>query len=183
MPSPPPDGVQRLFFALWPGALTRAALARAAVGCVRGAGGRAVPPDNLHVTLAFLGAVDPERRAYLERQAGAIVVPPFTLTIDRAGYWPHNRVLWLGSSTVPSALAGLAAALARVCGACGLELERRPFQVHMTVMRRAARAPCHGPVEPVVWPVDGFALVCSDIRADRTRYRVVRTWPAAGGPQ
>jgi 2'-5' RNA ligase len=55
----------RMFFALWPDAAARAALAGLAAEVVRGGGGRAPAAANLHLTLAFVGAVAPERREAL----------------------------------------------------------------------------------------------------------------------
>ena len=49
----------RLFFALWPPAETAAALARWA----KGLEGRAIPAEKIHLTLAFLGGVAPDRAA------------------------------------------------------------------------------------------------------------------------
>ncbi len=47
----------RLFFALWPDPPTRTALAMLVDGLPL-VGGRRVPAENLHLTLAFLGNVD-----------------------------------------------------------------------------------------------------------------------------
>ena len=54
---PPRAPARRLFFALWATAEERRALSAAAAAAVGTSGGRAVPEENLHVTLAFLGQV------------------------------------------------------------------------------------------------------------------------------
>ena len=54
-------GVRRLFFAFWPDEMERQRLVQATAGAAGMSGGRLVPAESLHVTLAFLGSV-PERR-------------------------------------------------------------------------------------------------------------------------
>ena len=48
-------GTQRLFLALWPDPATAAALAVLARDVAEHAHGKATPPENIHLTLAFLG--------------------------------------------------------------------------------------------------------------------------------
>ena len=47
----------RLFFAFWPEPFQQVALAEATRGVAERSGGQPVPPENLHVTLVFLGSV------------------------------------------------------------------------------------------------------------------------------
>src|SRR5690606_6154262 len=49
---------KRIFFALWPDDETRDAISRATSRVVSLSGGRATAKRNLHITVAFLGAVD-----------------------------------------------------------------------------------------------------------------------------
>ncbi|MDH5265059.1 MAG: RNA 2',3'-cyclic phosphodiesterase, partial [Betaproteobacteria bacterium] len=65
----------RLFFALWPDAAARAALADLARATANRYGGRAVPAANLHLTLVFLGEVDPARIAALRRAVDGLASP------------------------------------------------------------------------------------------------------------
>ena len=51
----------RVFFALWPDADARVALAALAREIAARTKGRAPPAANLHMTLAFIGEVPPER--------------------------------------------------------------------------------------------------------------------------
>ena len=166
---------QRLFFALWPDDALREALSPLSK-LKRECGGRAHPASNLHITLNFLGMVDTETRACLEQAAGEIVLPPFELTLDRFGYWPRPRVMWLGCSETPEPLARLVAELNRGMERCGLEPERRPYHPHLTLLRKAMQAPA-GPAPELPWPVTDFVLAESASTPNGVEYRVLRSWP------
>ncbi len=166
---------QRLFFALWPDAELREAfvpLSKLKHEC----GGRAHPPGNLHITLHFLGGVDAETRDCLEQAAGEVVVPPFELTLDRFGYWPRPRVVWLGSNETPEPLSELVSELSRVVEQCGLQPERRPYHPHLTLLRKAKQAPAERAPE-LQWQVNEFVLAESASTPGGVEYRVLRRWP------
>lgn len=175
-----PSARQRLFFALFPGEAFRTALVGVAKKLLH-KGGRRVSPENLHVTLVFLGSTDREQRLCAEAVAGELVIEPFVLAFDRLGHWPKQRVLWSAPSVVPEGLRSLVKALNDGLRRCGFSLETRPYRVHLTVARKIAGPvpnTCH---EPLVWPVQAFHLVASETRPEGARYRVVGTWPLRAG--
>ena len=81
---------QRLFLALWPEPAVRAQMAELARQV---AGQRQVRDDNLHLTLAFLGATEASRLAAYEVALADLTVPTLDLTLVRYGYWEHPRIL------------------------------------------------------------------------------------------
>ncbi|MGM0593280.1 MAG: RNA 2',3'-cyclic phosphodiesterase [Pseudomonadota bacterium] len=166
---------QRLFFALWPGDKEREQL-QAYRPLLRGCGGRPVRRENLHLTLAFLGSVDSQTRDSLTGHVDQFKLAPFTLTLDRLGFWPRPRVLWLGSEQVEPGLAALVNALYEAMGQGGLESERRPFRPHITLVRKAHRAPPQTVAEPLKWLVDRFVLVASETRPEGVHYQILREW-------
>lgn len=167
-----PARSQRLFFALWPDAQTRDRIAGQARGLARREG-RPVAAENLHVTLAFIGASDPERRRCLEARAAQVGVEPFTLELSQVGYYPRARVLWVGPRATPEPLLGLVERLNRALAPCGYRPEPRPFAAHVTLFRKA-RPTGEGPAfEPVPWPVHEFCLVESVSDRDGVHYRVL----------
>jgi 2'-5' RNA ligase len=170
---------QRLFLALWPNGAQREQLA-GYYPLLRGCGGREVPPENLHITLAFLGSVEPATRACLEQSLDKVSLPPFTLTLDQLGFWRRPRVVWLGAAAIPEPLTALVAEIKRAMLGCGLEPESRPFQAHLTLMRKAWRGPLEEP-PPFNWPVEGFALVASQTLPEGARYEVLRRWSLKDG--
>ena len=78
------DPKLRLFFALWPDSRTRAAIAALAGQVAAQTGGRATAPDNVHLTLAFLGAQPRDSVAALAAAAtaAALDASSFVLTLD-----------------------------------------------------------------------------------------------------
>jgi RNA 2',3'-cyclic 3'-phosphodiesterase len=171
-----PEPRQRLFLALWPDDALRHRIAAVAAAC-RVSGGRAVPRANWHITLAFLGSLDVERRRSVERVADAMRVPAFELWLDRLGFWPRpGGILWLGASQPPEALVRLVARLGEGVSSSGIEIDRRPFHAHLTLMRRVERAVRLDPPTPLCWPVADFVLCESVTDPGGARYRVLERW-------
>ncbi len=175
------EPAQRLFFALWPDPAVRAALA-ALSARVRLRQGRWVRPENLHVTLVFLGAVDARRRACVEAAADAVRAGAVSIALDRTGWWRRPQVLWAGSSATPEPLRELVRQLQAGCEACGFPREARAFQVHATLARKVFTEPPAFAFEPIPWRVADFALVESALTPTGSEYKVLRTWPLAAEP-
>jgi len=167
---------QRLFFALWPEEALQKQIARMATALLPDHLGRRVPEANLHCTLVFLGTVRPDQRVCVEAAADAVQVAPFTVTLDRFGYFRRPQVAWLGCQKTPPPLLSLASQLGQGCAACGFPPEHRAFAVHLTVARRIARDPGRPAVMPIEWPVSRFALVASVHEDDGLHYRPQRFW-------
>jgi 2'-5' RNA ligase len=166
---------RRLFLALWPSATER----RQVMDLARSiTGGRTIKAENLHLTLIFLGATDSQRQQCYEQALQHLEVPSFTLTLDAIGYWFKPRILWLGTSRPPTALATLVKELKRLLGICGFKPEARPFSAHVTLARRfPGPAPSSVVAQPVVWSVNRIALVESCTQAEGGCYQALRYWP------
>lgn len=171
----------RLFFALWPDEALRLDIRRATRAAVRQAGGRPVPPENYHVTLAFLGHVPESRLA--EVKAAAVPMAPVALSLDRYGYFPGPRVLWLGPAETPPALRELAQGLNDSLASAGLPCDRRPFHAHLTLCRKV-RAQPRDPPQPagLCWEAADFVLAASETAPAGARYRVLARFGAANPP-
>jgi 2'-5' RNA ligase len=173
------EPTRRLFFALWPDDESRAAIASLAREQVH-TQARRVAADNLHITLAFPGNVTVCVQTCLEEAAGRITGAPFELSIDRLGYWSGPRIIWAAPAQTPPELWSLAATLREVLGGCGLEPEKRPYQAHITLARKASRAITVTRIEPIAWSIRQFCLVESVTEPTGVRYQVLRTWPLEG---
>jgi RNA 2',3'-cyclic 3'-phosphodiesterase len=99
---------------------------------------RWVRPENLHVTLKFIGEVLETKvsgiRGALARVHSA---QPVALDFRRLGFFPnekHPRVLWAGIEASPN-LKTLAAEIDGAMEKLGIPREQRPFSPHLTLAR------------------------------------------------
>lgn len=168
-----PGGRRRLFFALWPGDELRTRIVRATRAEVRGTGGKPTPPENLHMTLHFLGHTPDDLIEPLIERVSALPLDPFDLTLNQYGYWQRARTLWLGIKETPPELAELARDLGRISHELGLPRRRRAFIPHMTLARKVNRLTPREPPSPMHWPVSEFALVESVLGGRHSRYTLL----------
>lgn len=98
-----------------------------------------VKPENLHLTLKFLGEIGEERvQGLVETLSSSLHLPPFTFALEGAGAFPRPerpKVLWAGINEGKEALLQLAREVEAVCGRCGFPAEERPFSPHLTIGR------------------------------------------------
>ncbi len=168
---------QRLFFALWPDP----AVCRALADLARRAGakgGRPVHPEDLHLTLAFLGQVPQERFDDVIAAAGAVSFAPFELRIDRYGWWSRSRVAWAAPAETPPPLLDLYRSLGEALSERGFPPEPRAYRPHVTLARKLGRGRAGDLERPLIWKVRDFVLVSSRTHGDPPRYRVLKRWPA-----
>jgi len=171
-------GPQRLFFALWPDTTVRSGLAGLA-GSIQGHGGRSTHPEDIHLTLVFLGDVREDRFDCVTEAADGVAAPAFDLSLGRVGYWPRPRVLWCGCDPAPEPLLALVDGLQQPLRACGFRPERRAFQAHLTLVRKAHKLAGFALEQPIAWPVSEFVLAGSEPGGPPPRYRILRRWPLA----
>lgn len=170
----------RLFFALWPDEGVRAQLAHWSRELKQRCGGRPTPAPNLHLTLAFLGAVEESRIADVERAAGGVVPVAAALLLDRPGFWKSNRIAWAGASAAPAAIERVALDLRGALARAGIAFDAKPFATHVTLLRGAREPGAMPALAPIRWEVDGFVLARSQLRPGGSRYEIAGSWKAAG---
>lgn len=100
---------------------------------------RWVPPENLHITVWFLGEVRDDRYDLLAALlAPALNQSPFTLRLGSAGTYPESgppRTLWLGVREGAESLRGVYRELEGRLVPRGFQAERRPYSPHLTIGR------------------------------------------------
>lgn len=162
----------RLFFAAWPPPATAGALAQWA----RQLEGRPVPAEKIHLTLAFLGAAQPDKAIAAARRVHA---RPHALPIEIARYWKHNQILWAGPRDTPPELKTLVDALHLELYRAEFILERRPFAAHITLLRKAPTPPSLPSLPALPWPVHEFTLVSSSVSSKGSTYDILERFPLA----
>jgi 2'-5' RNA ligase len=163
-----PSTTARLFFALWPDEAMQVALAAAVAASVReaGPGSRAVPAENFHLTLAFLGAVPLLRFEALCQVAAQFAQGfdagelPLAVTLDIVEYWRKPQILCATASETPPVAITLAERLQATLTAQGFAPDLKPFRVHVTLARKVRRVtPELQHIEPVRWSFRDLHLV------------------------
>ena len=163
----------RLFYALWPDARTRDALA-ALQAPVRG---RKVTPANLHLTLAFLGSQPRASLPLLDSLLDKLPDQRFTLNIDSYGYFSKARIAWAGPSSPPDTLLWTYNALVNALDEAQVAFKSATgFRPHVTLARDAERvAQDPGLIPAVSWPVSTLALVESVPVQGGVHYQLLAT--------
>ena len=105
---------------------------------------RWVEPDQIHLTLKFLGEVRPERVPEVRSAVARVAekTQPFSLTLAGAGAFPTMRrpkVIWLGAEASPE-LRCLKHDLEWELAPLGFEREVRAFHPHITLGRARPEA-------------------------------------------
>jgi len=100
---------------------------------------RWVPPENIHLTLKFLGEIPPDvLQGFITHLPDlAQTASPFTLRLQGLGVFPglrHPRVLWVGVEA-PQALFDLQREVETLAHRLGIPPEDRPFTPHITLGR------------------------------------------------
>jgi 2'-5' RNA ligase len=168
----------RLFFALWPSDEIRSRITNDTEGAVLEAGGKRVPAQNFHVTLAFLGQVRHSSLDDIIKTIHSVRFGPFELELDRTGYWPGSRTAWLGPSIKHMALLALVENIWDKLENMGFMREFAIYQPHVSLVRNADAELGLTPRAPIIWPVHAFALVNSVSNSAGTTYTVLEQFAA-----
>lgn len=150
-------------------------------------GARWVPPENLHLTLAFLGELGGGEAADLAEALDGVRNPSFTLSLKGIDTFSRGRqphALWIAAPRAP-ALVQLQGRVVSAVEAAGLRPERRRFTPHVTLARLRHPDPerlgrfiqAHNLVETPPFTVDEFCLFSSHLRSDGPSYRIEAAYP------
>jgi RNA 2',3'-cyclic 3'-phosphodiesterase len=95
-------------------------------------------PESLHITLKFIGHVDPAKLGSIRTALSTVHSPePIEMNIRGVGFFPNERqprVAWCGVEASPN-LAQLAADTGRSLESLGILPESRPYVPHLTLAR------------------------------------------------
>jgi len=93
-------------------------------------------PENLHLTLAFLGECDGKRTAAVKSVLSAVSFEPFDITIDRVGCFNRDSGdIWWASGEPSKGLLNLQRDLTDKLITSGFSLDRRKYSPHITLGR------------------------------------------------
>jgi 2'-5' RNA ligase len=139
---------------------------------------RWVRPQNIHLTLKFLGNIDAKDVADITKSLGQAVQPhrAFALAPQGLGIFPNlknPKVVWIGVSGDTAKLRELQRSIDDALHLLGFAKEKRPFRGHLTIGRVKERIDSRKIAETLKscglftsdpFKVDRLALIKSDLR-------------------
>lgn len=124
-------------------------------------------PENLHLTLAFIGETD--RLADVTQAMDSCHSRPFTLSVTGSGQF--GALYWAGIEKNPE-LSRLAAQLQSALSSLGFHIDTRALNPHITIARQVdSPGPIRLDVPRVSMAVDHISLM----RSDRINGRLIYT--------
>lgn len=120
--------------------------------------GNYTSPDNLHLTLAFIGESD--KLSAISEAIDRCAVPAFEMTVSGSGHF--GNLYWVGIEN-NSKLKALAKNLQNDLRNCGFDIEERAFKPHITLARRLETSkPVSLNVKRMAMPVTRISLMKSE---------------------
>ena len=142
-------------------------------------GARWVPPENLHLTLRFLGETSNHVAEEVDHALAALRARAFPLALGGTGLFERGRTstLWVGVDRTP-ALDHLQNKIETALQRAGLPAERRRFQPHVSLARvdtvaadrLAAWMGANNLFRTAPVPVECFTLFSSQLGPDQAVY-------------
>ena len=143
------------------------------------ANGRHVHAENLHITLLYLGELSDQLLPSLCQQAAEIAAGPFQLDIDQLTFKSRSHILWLGAQQHPEQLDQLVLQLQGIAEQLGLIYDKRIYQPHITLLRRAKKTAGLELTPKFQFQFDDFVLFESVPDAHGVSYIELASWPLA----
>lgn len=158
---------------------------------------RWVPAANIHLTLKFLGDIEPARVPEINTQldVASRSTAPFVLNAKGVGVFPHRRqarVIWVGLDGALNQLERLKKNIESGLGSLGFKCDRRPFRAHLTIGRMRQRPDLKvlgALLEPLKdetsepFNIEQIRFYQSVLRPSGAEYKLLHTAPlAANGP-
>ena len=156
------------------------------------AGIRWATPDQLHLTVRFIGEVPHEVFYEIGTALGEIVLRPFEIRLKGLGLFPPRgtpHTLWLGVEE-DGGLTQLKRRIDRAVDSAGVPAERRKFQAHMTLGRFREPPPEQRLGSWIAgrslfrsdpFLVSGFALYSSHLRPEGALYACEASYDFVSG--
>ena len=97
-----------------------------------------VEPDNLHLTLKFLGEIEKTQVDRVSEMVSEITFKAFNISVENVGVFPNIRrpsTIWAGVTEGVTELARIFNSVDHKLSVIGFERDRRRFHPHITISR------------------------------------------------
>lgn len=176
----------RLFIGIDLPVQVKEAIAKAKVNLEPYIKGRWIAPENLHLTLKFIGSVDAEKVELISEKVAkaAVSFSAFTVKTTNFGFFPNSkraRIFWLGLTN--QHLTDLAKVLENNLAELGYQPEKRPFQPHITLVRFKQPQKLAPDIEQklpqlnISFTINELILFSSQLKPTGAEYQALRRFP------
>lgn len=171
------------FFALMPDPATASIVHQRASVFTEHTSCQPTPPENLHLTLGYLGKLAEEELHNLKNIESPCPIAPFELNIQEIKHWTEQNLTYLAPAVSCNPLEPLKQLhnfLNQHTTQQGFKPERRTFIPHITIAYHQNNYQLEShTIKPVPWFVHELCLVKSKPRAPQapSDYTVIQRWP------
>ena len=134
--------------------------------------GNFTAPENLHLTLAFIGEVSPKQVDKIERILETVTFEPFEVTVDRLGTFSRDA-LWYAGLRENEPLMLLQREITYKLALCGFEMDGRKYSPHITLGREVITTAVPRQIEPFGETVASVELMKSERINGKLTYTAV----------
>ena len=150
-----------------------------------------VKPSNIHLTLKFLGDVDPVDLELIGETVESVAMrhSSFLLRIGGVGAFPNlarPRVMWTGVKVGKEQVCNLAKDIDLALSRCGFSRETKKFNPHLTIARMKGRVDLrsHAPqyhqydrIDGAETTVNTISLIQSRLHPQGAIYSTLQSYP------
>lgn len=149
---------------------------------ISGSNVKAVQPNNLHLTLAFLGNVNSEQLLPLHESVEALPLERFSQPLSQLDYWPTPKICCLTQAMVTPALQHLADAAQKLAGRLQLhQSEHAQYRPHISLARKLSQTDAAQVLQQTAPQLclapQQLHLYESSNAGSGVRYEIVASWP------
>ena len=147
--------------------------------CGKSQRGNFSSPENLHLTLAFIGEVNPKKVEPIKAIMDTVTFAPFPATIDRLGTFSRGTLWWAGLRE-DKPLMDLQREAEHKLALCGFEMDDRKYNPHITLGREVVTDVKPWAIEPFGETVGTIDLMKSECIGGKLVYTAIYTTKSSG---
>jgi 2'-5' RNA ligase len=114
-------------------------------------------PENLHLTLVFIGEVSPKKVEKIEAILETVTFAPFEVSIERIGRFKRNSGdIWWAGLREDESLMMLQREIEHKLALCGFEMDGRKYTPHITLGREVV-------TDAAPWLIESFGETITNV--------------------
>ena len=134
--------------------------------------GRFALPENLHLTLAFIGEVSPKKVDKIKAILETVTFAPFEVKINKLGAFSRST-LWYAGLDENEPLISLQYEIAYKLAICGFEMDGRRYKPHITLGREIVTRTQPRQLEPFGETITKIELMKSERIGGKLTYTAI----------